>query len=89
MNPLQLNLFQTMSPEPAEDVAEEILDYLHSHPNAKDTVEGITTWWLKDRPQHIVEKALNDLVLKRDIKVTRASDGRKHYSAHHLHVGQC
>ena len=70
-----------MLPESIDVVAEEILCYLHSHPNAKDTVEGITAWWLKDRPQHIVEKALNDLMLKRDIKVIVAADGRKLYSA--------
>lgn len=29
-----------------EDLAERILLYLEAHPNACDTLDGITTWWL-------------------------------------------
>jgi hypothetical protein len=28
------------------EVVDAILRYLHSHPDAADTVEGITKWWL-------------------------------------------
>ncbi len=32
--------------ESLTDVVEAILRYLHSHPDAADTVEGISRWWL-------------------------------------------
>jgi hypothetical protein len=28
------------------DISEEILEYLSKHPDATDTLEGITEWWL-------------------------------------------
>ena len=28
------------------DISKEILDYLRKHPDASDTLEGITEWWL-------------------------------------------
>jgi hypothetical protein len=28
------------------DITEEILNYLFKHPDANDTLEGITEWWL-------------------------------------------
>ena len=28
------------------DIAEEILTYLFKHPDANDSLEGITEWWL-------------------------------------------
>lgn len=37
-----------MSPQDARltEIVEAILRYLHSHPDAADTVEGIAKWWL-------------------------------------------
>ena len=32
--------------ESLTEVVEAILRYLHSHPDAADTVEGIARWWL-------------------------------------------
>ncbi len=29
-----------------EEISNMILDYFHKHPDAKDTLEGITKWWL-------------------------------------------
>jgi hypothetical protein len=28
-------------------IAREILRYLHAHPDAKDTIDGIAGWWLE------------------------------------------
>lgn len=30
-----------------DDAARKIVDYLRKHPDAGDTLEGITKWWLK------------------------------------------
>jgi hypothetical protein len=43
------------------EVVDAILRYLHSHPDAVDTVEGIAKWWLppeKCSDARIVEEAL-------------------------------
>jgi hypothetical protein len=49
-------------------LAEEILRYLQTHPNASDTLLGITEWWLLKQRIEIaaneVQKALDQLVLR-------------------------
>ena len=46
----------------------QILQYLTDHQEAKDTVEGILTWWLPSHPiqweQEQVQEALDTLVAK-------------------------
>ena len=32
-----------------EELEEKILNYLRKHPDAADTVEGITGWWLESQ----------------------------------------
>lgn len=39
----------------------EILDYFRRHPRAKDSVEGIATWWVDQDPV-AVRQALESLV---------------------------
>ena len=70
-----------MSPESVEVVEQEILDYLRRHPTAQDTVEGIAEWWLQRREQDVVRKALDHLVLMKEVKSFISADGRRHYSA--------
>ena len=58
------------------DFGHSILDYLVRHPDAKDTLKGVLTWWIPtvphdERNEQAVVKALEDLVtrgwvLKRD-----------------------
>lgn len=44
----------------------EILEYLHAHPSAADTVDGIIQWWLPlqrfDTAKEVIQRALDDLV---------------------------
>ena len=47
-------------------IAHEILDYLSDHPDAEDTVEGITEWWVLEeclkQQRAEVQRALDALV---------------------------
>jgi len=51
--------------ERVDSVAREIERYLESHPQAADSLEGITTWWVsKQRIRHeleVVRAALEQL----------------------------
>jgi hypothetical protein len=64
---------------------ELILGYLRRHPQAKDTIEGITEWWLLEerivRAELAIQAALDELVA--DGRVLRESqfDGRVFYRA--------
>lgn len=49
-----------------EDIARMILDYLRKNPDANDTLEGISKWWLKLEKTDIavdeVSTALDSLI---------------------------
>jgi hypothetical protein len=53
---------------PLLGLAEEIIQYLQAHPNASDTLLGITEWWLMKQRIEIVandvQKALDQLVAR-------------------------
>jgi predicted transcriptional regulator len=52
----------------AQSIAREILSYLHDHPDAQDTIEGIMQWWLLEKKVPVQEQSfqavLTDLVKK-------------------------
>ena len=64
-------------------LAHEILHYLIDNPNAQDTVEGITTWWLLVRTiKHqtvLVKEALAMLVADGLVIAHEGSDSRTYY----------
>jgi Fe2+ or Zn2+ uptake regulation protein len=57
----------------------EILSYLAQHPDAKDTLEGITHWWLADaetgvKPSDVIS-ALDALVSKGWVTASSVGQG--------------
>lgn len=64
-------------------VADEILAYLIEHPEAQDTLEGITEWWLLE--QRIrgavadVDVALHELVANELLLSRQCAEGRVYY----------
>lgn len=67
-----------------KQITEEIVSYLKNHPNAADTVEGITEWWLLSLRTNIttklVQQALDFLVSKSEMKFKVNLSGKKVYS---------
>lgn len=68
---------------PGRPIADQILAYLVQHPEAQDTAEGITEWWLLEQQIRYavaeVDGALNNLVAD-DLLLTRqCADGRAYY----------
>lgn len=62
-----------------EEVARRIMNYLQKHPDAGDTLEGISKWWVKlervDESVDNVSVALEELVKKRKIKKREIKGG--------------
>jgi len=85
---IRLKLGQKMSKfndSDVQQVADEIECYLKNHPNAADTIEGITKWWLREPGNKasdlIVQQALNYLESKSTVKCNANLSGTKVYSS--------
>lgn len=65
--------------ESVQRISEEIQQYLQDHPNAADTLQGITKWWLANAPVPMpvdhVEKALEWLICHQIIAKGSLPDG--------------
>ena len=65
-------------------VASEVLEYLMNYPNAADSLEGITTWWLGrqryESALNTVQNALDMLVADNKVVKSQASGDRIIYS---------
>lgn len=66
-----------------QKIAYEILTYMLEHPDAQDTLQGITEWWLPGgdaRPNvTLVAEALAELTAEGFIIARRGEDARAHY----------
>ena len=66
-----------------EKLSQLICDYLKKHPDAGDTLEGITQWWLElgriDTSMDEVASILNDLVEKGIIEIYKNKGGTNLY----------
>jgi len=65
-------------------VADEITHYIIKNPNAADSIEGITTWWLTQQryetAMNIVQDALELLVTSGKLQKIPKGDGKVVYS---------
>jgi len=65
-------------------ISQEIKSYLMEHPNAVDSLEGITKWWLtRQRYEEAitkVKKSLDKLVADGDISKRFIADGKIVYA---------
>jgi hypothetical protein len=70
-----------------EDIACQLLDYLHNNPDAGDTLEGIANWWLvQQRIEHVVEdvaEALDYLVREGVVRTYNTQGGIPVYKIKH------
>jgi hypothetical protein len=68
---------------PGRPIADEILAYLAKHPEAQDTLEGITEWWLLEQRIRSaiaeVDGALSSLVADNLLVTRQCADGRTYY----------
>lgn len=68
---------------PGRPIADEILAYLVKHPEAQDTLEGITEWWLLEQCIRSavaeVDGALRSLVADDLLMKRHCADGRTYY----------
>src|SRR5215510_15320649 len=67
----------------SSQIAQGVLAYLVEHPQAQDTLEGITHWWWLGqeiaRRTAEVQSVLVDLVRRGLVLERRGADGRIHY----------
>jgi len=69
------------------DVMAALRRYLHAHPLACDTVEGIAAWWplprTPGRSRDVVAAALDALVASGEMECALGADGRAVYRTAH------
>jgi hypothetical protein len=65
-------------------IANQVRDYLSAHPNAADTLEGITGWWLPQQGANadpeLVQRAIDDLVARQEVTRIQSADGHVLYT---------
>ncbi len=70
------------------ELRQQILNYLLAHPEAADTVEGISKWWIGSKsepvPREILEKVLGELLADRKIAKYENPHGSAIYTLCHV-----
>jgi hypothetical protein len=65
------------------DIASAIRGYIHAHPEAADSIDGIHRWWLlpalRDEAPELVEAAVAQLVEEGVLRRVALEDGRVIY----------
>ena len=73
-----------------QQIADQIECYLKNHPNAADTIEGITKWWLPEQgievSKLVVQQALNYLGFKSVVKCNTSLSDNKVYSSNKVNA---
>jgi len=79
-----------MTQRPSEDetsrreVEAVLLAYLHRHPQAADTLEGIVSWWLPQQRYEVgsqrIERVLRDMVDSGTLRCERLPGGAVLYA---------
>lgn len=68
-----------------QEIKRKIIEYAREHPNAADTVEGITQWWIGGGPRRFtegdVERAAEQLVMEGKLHKKIKSDSTAMYFA--------
>ena len=60
-----------------ENIKFRILRYIHDHPNAGDTIEGIVQWWIDgDVGSADVEEVVRELVVENELCEKRVGKRR-------------
>jgi Fe2+ or Zn2+ uptake regulation protein len=72
-----------MTQDKRSETAQAILEYLHEHPDAQDTLAGIAEWWLPEEKTKarlaIVKAALHQLAAEGLVLERRSKDSQTHY----------
>lgn len=65
------------------EVEAAVLAYLHRHPQAADTLEGVVQWWLPQQryetARRRIERVLEDLVARGELRCERLPGGATLY----------
>ncbi len=75
----------TATDEQVRTIADQIERYLAGRPDAADTLEGISRWWLTrlrlEEASGDVQRALDQLVRRKVVVVTKLPDGNALYGS--------
>jgi len=77
-------------PSREAQIVRGILQYLHDHPQAKDTVEGISQWWLPREAGYTtaeVDRAVTQLISEGLIVTTQRKGSPQCYAANPSRLG--
>lgn len=79
-------------PRDEDEIARTILDYLRTHPQASDTLEGVAKWWLMrqrvSESTEVVQRVLQRLRDRGLIRERRLAGGRTLYEASEPEEGE-